>query len=106
MSIWDSRALLIYCCCVAAVLGAVFGSFLNCAAWRIAHGSLQGFHADTAWHAALLRAGEDPQHDQHQVVRGIGDGEPRAAAEREIRRDKAGGDGNGTGNEVGGMKAL
>ena len=30
-------------------------------AWRIAHGSLQGFHADTAWHAALLRAAEDPQ---------------------------------------------
>ena len=38
VSIWDDRALLIYCCCVAAVLGAVFGSFLNCAAWRIAHG--------------------------------------------------------------------
>ena len=38
MSIWDSRGLLIYCCCVAAALGAVFGSFLNCAAWRIAHG--------------------------------------------------------------------
>ena len=38
MSIWDNRGLLIYCCCVAAVLGAVFGSFLNCAAWRIAHG--------------------------------------------------------------------
>ena len=38
VSIWDSRGLLIYCCCVAAALGAVFGSFLNCAAWRIAHG--------------------------------------------------------------------
>ena len=38
MSIWDSRVLLIYCCCVAAILGAVFGSFLNCAAWRIANG--------------------------------------------------------------------
>ena len=38
VSIWDDRGLLIYCCTVAALLGAVFGSFLNCAAWRIAHG--------------------------------------------------------------------
>lgn len=38
MSIWDAKGILIYCCCMAAVLGAVFGSFLNCAAWRIAHG--------------------------------------------------------------------
>lgn len=38
MSIRDDRFLLIYCCCVAAILGAVFGSFLNCAAWRIARG--------------------------------------------------------------------
>ena len=47
MSIWDSRGLLIYCCVVSALLGAVFGSFLNCAvfgsflncaAWRLGHG--------------------------------------------------------------------
>jgi leader peptidase (prepilin peptidase)/N-methyltransferase len=38
VSIHDSRLILWYCCCVAAVLGAVMGSFLNCAAWRIAHG--------------------------------------------------------------------
>lgn len=38
MSIRSGSAILIYCCCVAAVLGAVMGSFLNCAAWRIAHG--------------------------------------------------------------------
>lgn len=38
MSIWDSRGLLVYCCVVALMLGAAFGSFLNCAAWRIAHG--------------------------------------------------------------------
>ena len=38
MSIWDDTILRIYFCCVAAILGAVFGSFLNCAAWRIAHG--------------------------------------------------------------------
>ena len=30
--------LVIYCCVLAAVIGAVLGSFLNCAAWRIAHG--------------------------------------------------------------------
>ena len=38
MSIWEDKGLLIYCCAVAFALGAVFGSFLNCAAWRIAHG--------------------------------------------------------------------
>ena len=38
VSIWTDRGLLIYCCVVAGMLGAVFGSFLNCAAWRIAHG--------------------------------------------------------------------
>ena len=29
-------------------------------AWRIAHGSLAGFSPDTCWHAALLRASDDP----------------------------------------------
>ena len=38
MSVWESKGLLIYCCVMAALLGAVFGSFLNCAAWRLAHG--------------------------------------------------------------------
>ena len=38
MSIWESRGLLMYCCAVALLLGAVFGSFLNCAAWRLSHG--------------------------------------------------------------------
>lgn len=28
----------VYCCFVAALFGAAMGSFLNCAAWRIAHG--------------------------------------------------------------------
>ena len=37
MTIFASRGVLLYCCCVAAVLGAALGSFLNCAAWRIAH---------------------------------------------------------------------
>ena len=30
--------ILAYCCVVSALLGAVLGSFLNCAAYRIAHG--------------------------------------------------------------------
>ncbi len=34
----SSPLLLVYCAILAAVLGAVFGSFINCAAWRIAHG--------------------------------------------------------------------
>ncbi len=38
MSIHLSRGILIYCCVMAGMLGAVFGSFLNCAAWRIARG--------------------------------------------------------------------
>lgn len=37
MSIHNYPVILAYCCIVAAALGAVFGSFLNCAAWRIAH---------------------------------------------------------------------
>ena len=37
LSIFDSRLILIYFCCVAVAVGAVMGSFLNCAAWRIAH---------------------------------------------------------------------
>ncbi len=38
VSVFDSRLILIYFCAVAALLGAAMGSFLNCAAWRIAHG--------------------------------------------------------------------
>ena len=38
MSIHDDNLLLIYCCTLAALLGAAFGSFLNCAAWRAVHG--------------------------------------------------------------------
>ena len=37
MSIYDSSFIMVYCIVLAAILGAVFGSFLNCAAWRIAH---------------------------------------------------------------------
>jgi leader peptidase (prepilin peptidase)/N-methyltransferase len=32
------RALFAYCCVVAVIIGACMGSFLNCTAWRIAHG--------------------------------------------------------------------
>ena len=38
MSIYEYRPLMIFCVVVAACFGAVAGSFLNCAAWRIAHG--------------------------------------------------------------------
>ena len=38
MSIYEDIFFMIYCCVLAGILGAVLGSFLNCAAWRIAHG--------------------------------------------------------------------
>ena len=38
MSIYEYRPLLYYCAALALCLGASLGSFLNCAAWRIAHG--------------------------------------------------------------------
>lgn len=38
MSIYEYRPALIFCAAVAAAFGAVMGSFLNCAAWRIARG--------------------------------------------------------------------
>ena len=58
MSIWMDRGFLIYCCVLAFALGAVFGSFLNCAAWRIAHGEsfLRGrSHCTTCGHALGVR---------------------------------------------------
>lgn len=38
MSIYEYRPALIFCVALAAAFGAVMGSFLNCAAWRIARG--------------------------------------------------------------------
>lgn len=38
MSIYEDRTIMIYFCILAVIVGAVFGSFLNCTAWRIAHG--------------------------------------------------------------------
>lgn len=38
MSIFEYRPLMVFMIVVAAVLGAVLGSFLNCMAWRITHG--------------------------------------------------------------------
>ena len=37
--------------------------YLSCYedAWRVAHGSLRGFQRETCWHAALLRAADDPE---------------------------------------------
>ena len=38
MSVYEYQPLLIFCVAVAAAFGAVMGSFLNCAGWRITHG--------------------------------------------------------------------
>ena len=38
MFIYETTGLLIYTCVMTFLIGAVLGSFLNCAAWRIAHG--------------------------------------------------------------------
>ena len=38
ISIYDDTDLLIYCSFMASIIGAVFGSFLNCTAYRIVHG--------------------------------------------------------------------
>ena len=37
ISIFEDNGILAFCVVVAALLGAVMGSFLNCVAWRIAH---------------------------------------------------------------------
>lgn len=37
MSIYLSPGITVYCCVIAWFFGTVMGSFLNCAAWRIAH---------------------------------------------------------------------
>jgi len=59
MTIWISGAVLAYCVAVAALLGAVAGSFLNCAAGRIVAGQpfLKGrSHCDACGHT--LEAGD------------------------------------------------
>ena len=59
MSIYDFTPVLIFCVIVAIALGAVMGSFLNCAAWRIVHGEsfLKGrSHCPSCGH--VLTAGE------------------------------------------------
>lgn len=38
MSVYEYLPVLIYCIILALCIGAVMGSFLNCAAWRIVHG--------------------------------------------------------------------
>ena len=50
--------LTVYSCCIAALLGACMGSFLNCAAWRIVHGEsvLRGrSHCDVCGHVLAPR---------------------------------------------------
>ena len=48
----------VYCCAVAALLGACMGSFLNCLAWRTVHGEsiLRGrSHCDACGHVLGVR---------------------------------------------------
>ena len=58
MSIYEDTVIMIYFCVLAATLGAVLGSFLNCAAWRIAHGEsfVRGHsHCTKCGHALGIR---------------------------------------------------
>lgn len=53
-----SPFLTIYCCVLAALLGACMGSFLNCMAWRVVHGEsvLRGrSHCDACGHVLGAR---------------------------------------------------
>ena len=54
--------------------------------------------------ANVGHAGKHPQNNQHHVVGSVGKGKERASAESEIDGDKAGGDGKGAGDDVGGIK--
>ena len=50
-------AFTVYCCFVAALLGACMGSFLNCMAWRVVHGEsvLRGrSHCDVCGHVLTV----------------------------------------------------
>ena len=50
--------LTVYCCVLAALLGACMGSFLNCMAWRVVHGEsvLRGrSHCDACGHVLGAR---------------------------------------------------
>ena len=46
-------AFTVYCCFVAALLGACMGSFLNCMAWRVVHGNPCSAAAPTAMCAGM-----------------------------------------------------
>ena len=56
--LYASPVLTVYCCLLAALLGACMGSFLNCMAWRIVHGEsiLHGrSHCDVCHHVLAPR---------------------------------------------------
>ena len=56
--LYAAPAITVYSCCIAALLGACMGSFLNCAAWRIVHGEsvLRGrSHCDVCGHVLSPR---------------------------------------------------
>ena len=54
--------------------------------------------------AEILPCGQNPKHDQHHVVGCIGQGEVGTAAEGQIYRNEAGGDGKGAGDDMCGFK--
>lgn len=53
-----SLPITVYCCAMAALLGACMGSFLNCLTWRMLHGEsvLHGrSHCDACGHVLGVR---------------------------------------------------
>ncbi len=56
--LYAAPVITVYCCALAALLGACMGSFLNCMAWRIVHGEsvLRGrSHCDACGHVLSAR---------------------------------------------------
>lgn len=72
-------------------------------------GVVEEEHREAEDHREIRRVfegSEDPQNDQHNVVRRVREGVERTPAERKIRRQKACRDGQRTGQEIGGMEEF
>ena len=54
----------------------------------------------------ILQGGQRPQHNQHNIVGGVSQRKVRAAAEGQIHRNEAGGDGQRAGHHVGGVQIM
>ena len=54
----------------------------------------------------VVPGGQHPQADEHQVVGGVGHGVHAAAKQHEVRRQKAGADGQGAQRQLGGMEVF